>query len=438
MPAEQSANTICAPVASGPRFPLWGLLALATAAFIDVMTDLLPAGVLPQMSGALHVPPERIGVLVSAFAVASSVAAIPVTTALRGLPRRPVLIGVLTGFAVFNAVTAVSASYLLTFGARLLAGVMGGTLWSMLAGYAARMVPAERRGRATAIVLAGITAAMAAGISAGAALATVSGWRPVFALLAAVPLLLVAWVRWQVPALPGIRTVLAVTVLLLTGHQAMYTYAAPFAARSGPGDASLVLFVFGAATIAGLGITGALDDRHLRSVLLAALAMIATAMLALGLITHNQATLLTAVALWGAAFGAAPTLLQTALIDASGPVSADVATSMQTTVYNIGIAAGSLAGGVILDHTGAAALPWATALLTTVALAIVAAARRHSFPATRPAHKNPAAQTAKTTRIGGSPKCDPAQQNTPRTGRYVLNTHLTPEHSQGYPNRQGR
>src|SRR5215468_7682159 len=403
MPAEQSANTICAPVASGPRFPLWGLLALATAALIDVMTDLLPAGVLPQMSGALHVPPERIGVLVSAFAVASSVAAIPVTTALRGLPRRPVLIGVLTGFAVFNAVTAVSASYLLTFGARLLAGVMGGTLWSMLAGYAARMVPAERRGRATAIVLAGITAAMAAGIPAGAALATVSGWRPIFALLAAVPLLLVAWVRWQVPALPGeaapdrpslrrvgslpgIRTVLAVTVLLLTGHQAMYTYAAPFAARSGPGDASLVLFVFGAAT------------------------------LALGLITHNQATLLTAVALWGAAFGAAPTLLQTALIDASGPVSADVATSMQTTVYNIGIAAGSLAGGVILDHTGAAALPWATALLTTVALAIVAAARRHSFPATRPAHKNPAAQTAKTTRIGGSPKCDPAQQNTPRTG----------------------
>src|SRR5215831_3988218 len=200
MPAEQSANTICAPVASGPRFPLWGLLALATAAFIDVMTDLLPAGVLPQMSGALHVPPERIGVLVSAFAVASSVAAIPVTTALRGLPRRPVLIGVLTGFAVFNAVTAVSASYLLTFGARLLAGVMGGTLWSMLAGYAARMVPAERRGRATAIVLVGITAAMAAGIPAGAALATVSGWRPIFALLAAVPLLLVAWVRWQVPA----------------------------------------------------------------------------------------------------------------------------------------------------------------------------------------------------------------------------------------------
>ena len=59
----------------------------------------------------------------------------------------------------------------------------------------------------------------------------------------------------------------------------------------------------------------------------------------------------------GAAFGVAPTLLQTALVDASGPASADVATALQTTVYNIGIAAGSLAGGLVLGGTGAAALP---------------------------------------------------------------------------------
>src|SRR5258705_341629 len=69
-------------------FPWWGLLALATAAFTDVVTDLLPAGLLPQMSSALHVPEARIGLLVSAFAIASALAAIPVTALLRGLPRR--------------------------------------------------------------------------------------------------------------------------------------------------------------------------------------------------------------------------------------------------------------------------------------------------------------------------------------------------------------
>ncbi|HEX5295297.1 MAG TPA: MFS transporter, partial [Streptosporangiaceae bacterium] len=123
-------------------FPWTGLLALAAAAFTDVTTDLLPAGLLPQMSGSLHVTEARAGLLVGAFAVASALAAIPVTAALRGLPRRPVLQCVLAGFALLDAITAVSPWYPLTFAARLLAGVMGGTLWSMLAGYAARMVPA--------------------------------------------------------------------------------------------------------------------------------------------------------------------------------------------------------------------------------------------------------------------------------------------------------
>jgi len=106
-------------------------------------------------------------------------------------------------------------------------------------------------------------------------------------------------------------------------------------------------------------------------------------MVALGQNARSHAVLPLAVAVWGAAFGGAPTLLQTALIDASGPASADVATSMQTTVYNIGIAAGSLAGGLILQSAGAGALPWAASLLAATALAAVAMARHHAFPAGR-------------------------------------------------------
>jgi MFS family permease len=65
-----------------------------------------------------------------------------------------------------------------------------------------------------------------------------------------------------------------------------------------------------------------------------------------------------------------------------------LATSMQTAVYNIGIAAGSLAGGLILQRAGAGALPWATSLLSAAALASVAAARRRAFPADRTAREN--------------------------------------------------
>lgn len=136
-----------------PGLPLSGLLALSTAAFTAVLTELLPAGLLPRMAPALGVSEGRVGFLVTGYALASFLAAVPLTAALRGLPRRRVLTGTLLGFAFCNAVTAASSWYALTFAARLGAGVMGGTLWAMLVGYAARMVPAERRGRAIAIVL---------------------------------------------------------------------------------------------------------------------------------------------------------------------------------------------------------------------------------------------------------------------------------------------
>ncbi|MEV0972235.1 MFS transporter [Microtetraspora glauca] len=389
------------PPTTGTTLPLPGLLALFTAAFSAVMTELLPAGLLPQMSEALHASEGRVGFLVTGYAVASFVAAIPLTAALRGRRRRPVLIGVIVGFALCNAVTARSSAYGLTFAARVLAGVMGGVMWAMLAGYAARMVPAERRGRAIAVVLAGITVALSLGVPAGTALATAFGWRGGFAALAVLSVILVAWVRWTVPdfpgetatqrvplhriaSLPGILTVLSVTLVLLLGHQAMYTYVAPFAARAGFGNTGVVLLVFGLATVAGIWVVGTLIDRHPRPTLLCALALVAAAMLVLGLFGRTPAVLLVAVAVWGAAFGGAPTLLQTALIGVSGPGGADVATSLQTTVYNAGIAAGSLAGGLVLEGAGAGALPWAALPLLVAALVIVTVGRRHAFPARRP------------------------------------------------------
>src|SRR3954447_21571762 len=387
-----------APPASAP-LPWSGLLAMSTAAFTAVLTELLPAGLLPRMAPDLGVSEARIGFLVTGYALASFAAAIPLTALLRGLPRRPVLVGALLGFAVSNAVVAVSSSYALTFGARLAAGGMGGTLWAMLAGYAARMVPAERRGRAIAIVLAGITLALALGVPAGTALAGTVGWRTAFGLLSGIAVLLVVWVRWRGPAfpgetphgrvplarvaaLPGIPAVLSVTLFLLVGHQVMYTYVAPFAAHAGFGRTGLLLLVFGAATVVGIWITGVLVDRHPRPTLVGALALCVAVMLALGLAAGVPGVLLISVALWGVAFGGAPTLIQTALIDASGPERADVATSLQTTVYNAGIAVGSLTGGLALEGWGAGALPWTALPLVAVALGVVTAARK-AFPATR-------------------------------------------------------
>ncbi|MFI1393646.1 MFS transporter [Streptomyces sp. NPDC020681] len=398
MPTASTANAARPqPAPSAAGLPWWGLSALFMAAFTAVMTELLPAGLLLRMGDSLQVPEGRVGFLVTAYAAASFLAAIPLTAALRGQPRRRVLIGTLAGFALCNAVTAFSSSYGLTFAARLVAGAMGGTLWAMLAGCAARMVPAERRGRAIAVVLAGITVALCLGVPAGTALASVFGWRAAFAALAVLPLALVVWVRLCVPGLPGepaggrmplrrvatlrgIPGVLAVTLLLLLGHQAMYTYLGPFAGRAGFPQAGVVLFVFGIATVAGIWTVGVVVDRHLRAALLTALGVIGGAMLVLGAAGDRPAVMLVAVGVWGAAFGGAPTLLQTSLVGSSGPANADVATSMQATVYNVGIAGGSLTGGVVLDGAGAAWLPWTALPLVLAALVACGGLLRPAAP----------------------------------------------------------
>ncbi|WP_167361942.1 MFS transporter [Streptomyces yokosukanensis] len=384
----------------GGRLPWSGLLALSCAAFTAVMTELLPAGLLPAMAPPLGVAESRIGFLVTAYAAASFLAAIPVTAALRGLPRRPVLCGALLGFAASDALVALSSSYPLTLAARLLAGATGGTLWAMLVGYAARMVPAGRRGRAIAIVLAGITLALSLGVPAGTALAGAVGWRAAFGTLAVLAVALVGWVRLCVPGFPGepphvrvpltrvarrpgIRPVLSVTLFLLLGHQVMYTYVAPFAAHAGYGRTGALLAVFGTATVAGIWLTGALIDRCPRTTLLVALALFTAVLPTLGLLARAHVLLVGAVALWGVAFGGAPTLIQSALVDASGPAEAEVATSLQTTVYNAGIAAGSLLGGLTLDARGPGALPWTALPPAVLATAVVAAARRYAFPARR-------------------------------------------------------
>ncbi|MEV6809508.1 MFS transporter [Streptomyces sp. NPDC051132] len=401
----------------GGRLPWSGLLALSCAAFTAVLTELLPAGLLPVMAAPLRVSESRIGFLVTAYAAASFVAAVPVTAALRGLPRRPVLCGALLGFAVSDALVALSSSYPLTVAARLLAGVMGGTLWAMLAGYAARMVPAERRGRAIAVVLAGITVALACGVPAGTALAGALGWRAAFAALALLAVLLVGLIRLRVPGFPGepaharvplsrvavrpgIRPVLSVTLCLLLGHQVMYTYVVPFAARAGYGRTGVLLAVFGTATVAGIWLTGVLVDRCPRPALLGALALIAAVLAVLGLAARTPGALTGAVALWGVAFGGAPTLVQTALVDAAGPADADVATALQTTVYNAGIAAGSLTGGLALDALGAGALPWTALPPVLLALATVALARRHAFPAGRGAAASGGGSLAEPGAVG--------------------------------------
>ncbi|WP_210270478.1 MFS transporter [Ensifer oleiphilus] len=382
--------------ASGTRLPLSALLALASAGFITILTEALPAGLLSQISADLGVSQSLAGQMVTAYAIGSLVAAIPLVALTRTWRRRPLLVAAIAGFAIVNTITALSKDYALIMAARFLAGVFAGLLWALAAGYASRMVAPQHQGRAIAIAMLGAPVALSVGIPAGTLLGAVTGWRLTFGLLSIATLLLIGWILRALPdfpgqrterrlalssvfRLPGIRPVLFVMFAVVLAHNALYTYIVPFLQPSGlDAAADRVLLVFGLSSLAVIPVTGALVDRHLRLMVLATTALFAAASLLLAAFGGVPAAIYLGVVAWGVAFGGAPTLFQTASAKAAGG-EADAAQSMIVTAWNAAMAGGGLAGGLLLESAGAAILPVVVLAILLPAL-VVALLGRQGFP----------------------------------------------------------
>ncbi|WP_115514845.1 MULTISPECIES: MFS transporter [Xanthomonas] len=392
-----SSTASPAPAGAAP-LPIAALLALAMTGFICIVTETLPAGLLPQISDGLAVTPALAGQTVTAYAVGSLLAAIPLTIATQHWRRRRVLLLTIVGFLVFNSVTALSTHYGLTLVARFFAGAAAGLAWSLLAGYARRMVQPEQQGKAMAIAMVGTPIALSLGVPLGTWMGGLIGWRTAFAAMSALTVALIVWVLLKVPdypgqtatqrvplrkvlGTPGVRPVLATVMAWMLAHNILYTYVAPFAARAGLGHrVDVLLLTFGMAALVGIGIAGKLVEQHLRSTVLVSLATFFGVSVVLALLQGVQPVVYACVAVWGLTFGGAATLLQTALADSAGD-GADVALSLNVVAWNSVIAGGGVLGGVLLEHWGAQSFPTAMAVLLAIGWAIAWSARAHGFAA---------------------------------------------------------
>ncbi|MGV9409790.1 MFS transporter [Nocardia sp. NPDC003693] len=391
--------TSAAPEAAA-KLPTGALLALATAVFVTSLTETLPAGVLPALSGDLGVGESAAGQSVTIYAIGTALTAIPLTAATAGWPRKRLLLTAMTGFAVANTVTALSSNYGLTMTARFLAGVAAGLAWALMAGYARRLAPEHLRGKAVAIAMAGIPVALSLGVPAGAFIGQAVGWRAAFLSMTALTVVLLGWIRFGVPdqpgqaagertpitralSVPGVRPVLFVTLTFVLAHTILYTYIAALLADAGMADATgAVLLVFGAASLASLWFVGAHIDRRLRALTIASVLLVAVAAGILAALTSNPALVYLAAVLWGLGWGGLPTLLQTAAADAGGE-AAESAQAMLVTLWNVAMALGGGVGGVLLGWFSAGALPWGVLVLLVPVAVAVGVARAHGFPARR-------------------------------------------------------
>ena len=382
-----------------PRLPWPGLLMLAAGVFLSITIEMLPTGLLPEMSEGLGVVEPFIGLLMSVFAFTVVITSTPLTALTSRMPRHGLLVLVLAVLGLTTLASAFVPEYWMLVAVRIVGGVAHGLFWALVAAYASRLVPEGQIGRAVSVTLGGGTLALVAGVPATTVLGQAIGWRPVFAMVAGLTLAGTLAVWRFLPSVAGeagttasrfrrgdvalgpVLLVCGVTAATMLGQYAVFTYVAPLitdVVGLQPGVVGPLLLVYGVTGAIGLVVAGSPLARRADRAMLVAMAIAALALVVLGL-APGVVPSLVAFAVWGLAFGAIPPLLQTRLLQATPARQRDAASALYTTAFNVGIGGGALVGAVLFERVGVQSLPFVyAAVLVAVAVVLVADTRRRA------------------------------------------------------------
>jgi predicted MFS family arabinose efflux permease len=365
------------------------LAALMFAGFSYLTVETAPVGLLSTISADLHVSLSAVGLLVTWYALAVAGASIPLTRLVGGVPRRYLLSGLLLVFVAATCLSVAGPSYWALTAGRLATALSQAVFWSVAAAAAAALFSPQVRGRVTAALFAAAPLGAVLGVPAVTWLGQHAGWRAAFLAVAGLGLVALLGIATLVPttrpeeghsavgSAPDARrfwAIIAATALAVTGVFAAFTYLTPFLTEvSGfsTGAISPLLFVFGVAGVVGVAVGGVLVDRWPRPAVFVPVVVLTLALVALYAFGTHQGVVLVLIALWGFAVAQAPSIFQARVLDVA-PDRTDVGLAWFSSAYNFGIAAGALTGGLLLPHTGVRSTYLIGAVLTALALAVLA------------------------------------------------------------------
>lgn len=357
---------------NGRSFAAWSaVVSLSLGVFALVTAEFLPASLLTPVAADLGISDGAAGQAVTATALVAAIAGPAVVMCTGKIDRRRVVWGLSLLLVLSNLLAAVAANIWVLIAARVLLGIALGGVWSLAAALALRLVPSRLLPRAMMIIFTGVSAATVCAPALGAYLGDIMGWRATFLAAAGISIAALLAQLTTLPRLPpadapsldtfglllrrpAIRTGLVTVILVISGHFSGFTYVRPFLEQVARFDVrmiSLVLLAFGIGGFFGNLAGGFIAERSARmAVGLAALLLSATAFL---LLSYGAVPALAfaATATWGFAFGAVPVSFQTWNTQ-SAPDHAETAGALLVTTFQIAIALGAMAGGLLVDGFG--------------------------------------------------------------------------------------
>ncbi len=396
---------------------------LGAGIFLMGTTEFMIAGLLPEVAGDLGVDIGRAGLLVTAFAIGMIIGPPVMALATVRLPARATLIGALAVFALGHVVGAVSESFTVVTGSRVVTALATGTFWAVGAVMATRVAGPGASARALAVMSGGLSLAVVAGVPLGTFAGQLTGWRGSFwmlAVLAAGAIVAVAKLAPVEDVEPETRVslraelssevaavrpwrmwvVLGVIALAQAGFLGAYSYISPLLTDRAAIPAALVPLVlvgFGIGALGGTALGGRLGDRYPLPVIATAItATSALLVLVAATASHSLIVVAIVVVLGATGLGANPVLIAQTMQSAAP--GSTLASSLATAAFNLGTAAGSALAATTLTTSlgvlGPSVLGAGLTASALIPLTVLAATRATSVtephPETRTAEPAPA------------------------------------------------
>lgn len=352
---------------------------LIFASFMLGMSEFVVVGILPDIASGLKVSEVTVGNLVAIFAFVYAPCT-PLGSALSArFPRFLTYLTLMGVFLVGNILCAFAPNYPVLLIARLLIASVSGTLVAISMTFAPDVTTDKYRTKFIAWVFSGFSIASVVGVPAGTWVANTFGWRVTFALVSVLTVVLMASMavslpRNSHPAKIGflrqfrlffdrrIQLGVADVVFGAAASYVFYTYLSPIM-RDEIGVPeryiSVGLVVYGCACLWSNLYGGKLADRgrgvepltHIRPIY--CVQAICLCLLAFAsLVPVAGALLLVALGMFMYLQNASSQVLYMDVAYQSHPGSVNLAASLNSMSFNIGIAIGSAVGGLVNDAFG--------------------------------------------------------------------------------------
>ena len=379
------------------RFFNLPVLILIASSFMLGMSEFIMVGILPDIAVGLKVSEVTVGNLVSLFAFVYAPVT-PLGSALSArFPRFATHMTLIGVFLAGNLLCAFAPNYAVLMAGRILIALVSGTLVTIAMTYAPDVATDTFRTKFIAWVFSGFSIASVVGVPVGTWVANAFGWRWAFHLVNALTVVLIIGMVAVLPrnshaAKIGFlsqfrlffdRCIQLGVLDVVCGAAAsyvFYTYLTPIMrdeVHVPEQYLSVGLVIFGAACLWSNLYGGKLADRgrgvepltHIRPIYCAHAVLMASLVVAHWVPVYG-ALLLVVLGMFMYLQNSASQVLYMDVASQSHPGSLNLAASLNSMSFNIGIAIGSAVGGLINGHFGLMWLGPVGALFLVCAIAI--------------------------------------------------------------------